>query len=40
MMDTAISRKTAPAPIPGYELTQLVGKGGMGEVHMATQLSL
>ena len=41
MMDTAISRKAEPPPpIPGYELLQLVGKGGMGEVHMATQLSL
>ena len=40
MMDTAISRKVEPPAIPGYELKQLVGKGGMGEVHMATQLSL
>ncbi len=40
MMDTTISRKSAPPVIPGYELTQLVGKGGMGEVHQATQLSL
>ena len=40
MMDTAISRKSEPPTIPGYELKQLVGKGGMGEVHMATQLSL
>ena len=40
MMDTAISRKVEPPLIPGYELKQLVGKGGMGEVHMATQLSL
>ena len=41
MMDTAISRKSEPPPpIPGYELAQLVGKGGMGEVHMSTQLSL
>ena len=40
MMDTAISRKVEPPTIPGYELKQLVGKGGMGEVHMATQLSL
>lgn len=39
MMDTAISSKSKPS-IPGYELRQLVGKGGMGEVHMATQLSL
>ena len=40
MMDTAISRKSQPPEIPGYELLQLVGKGGMGEVHQATQLSL
>ena len=40
MMDTAISRKFEPPPIPGYELKQLVGKGGMGEVHLAIQLSL
>ena len=40
MMDTAVSRRAEPAQIPGYELTQLVGKGGMGEVHQATQLSL
>lgn len=40
MMDTAISQRHAPPAIPGYELKQLVGKGGMGEVHMATQLSL
>ncbi|MBL8911516.1 MAG: serine/threonine protein kinase [Archangium sp.] len=40
MMDTAVSRRSEPAQIPGYELTQLVGKGGMGEVHQATQLSL
>jgi|APLak6261679142_1056127.scaffolds.fasta_scaffold00040_56 hypothetical protein len=40
MMDTAISRKTEPPVIPGYELVSLVGKGGMGEVHQATQLSL
>ncbi|MFZ5444257.1 MAG: serine/threonine-protein kinase [Myxococcota bacterium] len=40
MMDTAISRRSEPAQIPGYQLTQLVGKGGMGEVHQATQLSL
>ncbi|MFT3713505.1 MAG: serine/threonine-protein kinase [Archangium sp.] len=40
MMDTAVSRRSEPAQIPGYELNQLVGKGGMGEVHQATQLSL
>lgn len=40
MMDTAISRKTEPATIPGYELKMLVGRGGMGEVHQAIQLSL
>ena len=40
MRDTTISRKSQTPPIPGYELLQLVGKGGMGEVHQATQLSL
>ncbi|MGV3624748.1 MAG: serine/threonine-protein kinase [Archangium sp.] len=40
MSDTAISRRSEPNPIPGYKLLQLVGKGGMGEVHQATQLSL
>jgi eukaryotic-like serine/threonine-protein kinase len=29
-----------PDAIPGYRLEQLVGKGGMGEVHRAVQLSL
>jgi len=40
MMDTAVSRRADPVSIPGYELKQLVGRGGMGEVHEATQLSL
>lgn len=40
MMDTAISRKVETPEIPGYALLQLVGKGGMGVVHQATQLSL
>ncbi len=40
MQDTAISRKSAPEPIPGYQLIKEVGRGGMGEVHQATQLSL
>ena len=39
-MDTTISRKTEAPTIPGYQLNVLVGKGGMGEVHQATQLSL
>src|SRR5688572_22056302 len=38
--NTAISRVRAPDLIPGYKLEKLVGKGGMGEVHKATQLSL
>ncbi|HYO53197.1 serine/threonine-protein kinase [Archangium sp.] len=37
---TAISRNHAPNLIPGYRLEKLVGTGGMGEVHKATQLSL
>ncbi len=37
---TAISRPQAPDLIPGYKLEKLVGKGGMGEVHKAIQLSL
>ncbi|WP_375770966.1 serine/threonine protein kinase [Archangium gephyra] len=37
---TAISRTHAPDLIPGYRLESLVGAGGMGEVHKATQLSL
>ncbi|MBI3185447.1 MAG: serine/threonine protein kinase [Myxococcales bacterium] len=37
---TAISRGKSPDVIPGYRLEKLVGKGGMGEVHQATQLSL
>jgi eukaryotic-like serine/threonine-protein kinase len=37
---TAISRPHAPNSIPGYRLEKLVGSGGMGEVHKATQLSL
>jgi tRNA A-37 threonylcarbamoyl transferase component Bud32 len=39
MKDTVVS-SSKPANIPGYELRQVLGKGGMGEVHMATQLSL
>jgi hypothetical protein len=37
---TAISRTHSPDLIPGYRLEKLVGTGGMGEVHKATQLSL
>ena len=37
---TAIQRARKPDLIPGYRLTSLVGRGGMGEVHQATQLSL
>ncbi|MFP2912249.1 serine/threonine-protein kinase [Pyxidicoccus sp. 3LFB2] len=37
---TAISRPRSPDLISGYHLEKLVGSGGMGEVHKATQLSL
>jgi hypothetical protein len=40
MQDTAVSQKASSVVIPGYRLVQLVGQGGMGEVHQATQLSL
>lgn len=40
MQDTAITPTKAPVSLPGYRLVQLVGHGGMGDVHMATQLSL
>src|SRR6186997_2745630 len=37
---TAISQRPIPEDITGYRLESLVGSGGMGEVHKATQLSL
>src|SRR3954471_17448434 len=37
---TAISNPKPADFIPGYRLEKLVGKGGMGEVHQAVQLSL
>ena len=40
MQDTAIQRARTTDVIEGYRLVQLVGKGGMGEVHQAVQLSL
>jgi hypothetical protein len=37
---TSISRPRSADLIPGYRLMEIVGKGGMGEVHKAQQLSL
>jgi eukaryotic-like serine/threonine-protein kinase len=37
---TTIHRSLQPDLIPGYRLESLLGRGGMGEVHKATQLSL
>ncbi|HVG57970.1 MAG TPA: serine/threonine-protein kinase [Hyalangium sp.] len=37
---TAVSRRPPTEEIPGYRLEGLVGMGGMGEVHKATQISL
>jgi hypothetical protein len=37
---TSVSRSRPPDFIPGYRMEDVVGKGGMGEVYRATQLSL
>src|SRR5262249_24950955 len=36
----AVSRAREPDSVPGYRLDHMVGKGGMGEVYQAVQLSL
>ncbi len=38
--DTTVQRVRRVDQVPGYRLVQMVGKGGMGEVHQAEQLSL
>ena len=34
------SREKTPPDVPGYEITRLIGLGGMGEVYLARQLAL
>jgi serine/threonine protein kinase len=40
MVELHEARADSPSSVPGYQLFEKIGEGGMGEVHRATQLSL